>query len=407
MIHIPGLSLDGRVGQDVVYLARQAIGLTLATEKYGAKFFGNGAVPQGLLGVPGDMSDIQWEVLKRSWAEAHGGENTHKTGVLPPGVTYTKMAANPEEGQMLETRQHQRSEIASIFNVPGHMVGVNGDDAGKSSVEQSSIEFKLFCLDPWATAWEQELERKLFPSVGRTAKKFFAGFDFRKLLYPDAASRSTLYGSGKQWGYLTTNDIRELEGMNPVPDVGDRLWMPNNMVDADQTAAHSDAVQTGLKNKTLAATPAGTTPVGNHPVVQDKMKMAKATAKARQDSANVNAANQAKLNGDQNPASKAGKHPAKQQKRDDAVKAFSVLYRDAVGRASHRSKATVEDFRSIFGAMTVGIATMVFDEQVDASDFVANYTTDLFARAADWNKEDLDGAAEQELEALLDLLERA
>src|SRR6266568_1743859 len=146
MIHLVGLSLDGRIGADVISLGRQAIGLALATEKYGAKFFGNGAVPNGLLSVPGDMTDVQWETLKRSWSEAHGGENAHKTGVLPPGVTYTKTGASPSEGQMLETRQHQRLEVAGIFNVPGHMVGVVSNDAGKSTVEQSAIEFKLFCL---------------------------------------------------------------------------------------------------------------------------------------------------------------------------------------------------------------------------------------------------------------------
>lgn len=411
MLHIPGLSLDGRIGQDVVNISRQVFGLALATEKYGAKFFGNGAIPSGMLTIPGDMDDVQMEVLKRSWAEAHGGENTHKTGLLPPGVTYNKTGATPEEGQMLQTRQHQKAEIASVFNVPGHMVGVSGDDAGKSSIEQSSIEFKLFCLDPWGVTWEQELDRKLFSKVGRTAGKFFAGFDFRKLLYPDAESRSALYSSGKQWGYLTTNDIRELEGMNPVEDVGDRLWMPNNMVDADQTAAHSDAVQTGLKNKTLAATPAGTTPVGNHPVVQDKMKVAKMTAKARADASAQALANnsnnaQAKLDKNQNPSSTAKKAPAK-QKRAEAIAALGVLYRDAVGRAAHRSKATVEDYRTIFAPVTNAAATIMFGETVDVIEFINGYTKDLFTRAAKWPADNLDEVASEEFEALLDLLEIA
>ena len=325
---------------------------------------------------------------------------------------------------MLETRQNQKSEVASVFNVPGHMVGVNGDDAGKSSVEQSSIEFKLFCLDPWATTWEQELSRKLFPNVGRTAKKYFAGFDFRKLLYPDAASRSALYGSGKQWGYMTTNDIRELEGMNPIPDTGDRLWMPTNMVDADQTAAHADAVQDGLKDGTLAATPAGTTPVGSHPAVKDKMKMQKQAQQAQADqsaanakiAAKVAAANgnksndpnnpQAKLNKNQNGSSASKKAPAK-QKRDDAVKAFSILYRDAVGRAAHRSKATVEDYRAIFGPVAIGMAQLMFDEPIDTTEFITGYTNEIFTRSAKWNKEDLDAVAAQEQESLLDLLEIA
>jgi HK97 family phage portal protein len=229
MIHVPGLSLDGRVGQSTVWLARQIIGLSLATEKYGAKFFGNGARPAGVLEIPSAMEDKAIENLRRSWAEGHGGENQFKVAVLEQGVKFTKIAATPEEGQMLATRQHQREDVCAIFSVPLHMVAAQEKGGGKSNVEQNSIEFVLYCLQPWLTNFEQEFNRRLFPKVGRSAGKYFAHFDTRRLLYPDSESRAKFYSAGKNWGFLSTNDVRELEDMNPVEDgTGDQYWAPVN-----------------------------------------------------------------------------------------------------------------------------------------------------------------------------------
>lgn len=416
MIHMPGLSLDGRLGQDVVILARQAIGLALASEKFGAKFFGNGAIPTGVFGTPGDMSDVQLEVFKRSWAEAHGGENHHKTGVLPPGVTYTKTGATPEEGQMLQTRQHQKSDIASFFNVPAHMVGVIDNDAGKSGIEQASIEFKLFCVEPHANDWEQELEVKLFPTKGAAQGKFYAGFDLRKLMYPTAESRAVLYNGGKQWGYLNTNIIHELEGLNPVEDgSGDKYWMPINMQDASMAAVHGDAVTDGLKDGTLAATPSGVTPVGDHPVVKAAEKAKKQEQfhdlKKHQISSNATvqiAKHQAKQNnqegGDKGALSsgnsKLGAKKAKQ--RADLTRVFAGMFRDAVGRASFRKKPTVADYVAVFGPVTHTLVEAATEERCDMGDFIKDYTTDLFARRGNGWGENLDAAASQELEHLLE-----
>ncbi|VVB52205.1 Phage portal protein [uncultured archaeon] len=412
MIHMPGLSLDGRLGQDVVILARQAIGLALASEKFGAKFFGNGAIPTGVFATPGDMTDVQLEVFKRSWAESHGGENHHKTGVLPPGVTYTKTGATPEEGQMLQTRQHQKSEIASFFNVPPHMVGVIDNDAGKSSVEQSSIEFKLFCTDPHATDWEQEMEVKLFPAKGIVPSKFYAGFDMRKLMYPTAEARALFYNGGKQWGYLTTDLIHEMEGLNPAEDgTGQKYWMPINMQDAGAAAAHGEAVQGGLEDGTLAATPAGVTPIGDHPVVkaaekQRKQDMAQDLQK-HQISSNASvqiAKHQAKsqqAEGGAEADKSVGKSKLgmkKSKKRSDLTRVFAGMYRDAVGRASFRKKATVQDYVTVFGPVASAVIEQAIEERCDASDFIRDYTADLFTRrGAGWG-EDLDAASTQEFE---------
>lgn len=233
MLHITGLSLDGRLGQSITYLARQAIGLSLASEKYGAKFFGNGARPAGVLEIPQRLDDEAIENLRRSWAEGHGGENAWKTAILEQGVKYTKIAATPNEGQLIETRKYQREEIGSLFGVPQHMIAAGDKSSGKSNVEQSSIEFVLYCLNPWLERIQKEFGRKLFPKMGRSAGKFFPKFDTRRLLYPDAAARGAFYAQGRQWGFLTADEIREFEDMNPLPKgQGSTIWMPVNMQDA-------------------------------------------------------------------------------------------------------------------------------------------------------------------------------
>lgn len=280
MLHVPGLTLDGRLGQSTVWLARQAFGLALATEKYGAKFFGNGARPAGILTLPNKLEEKAIDTLRRSWAEAHGGENQFKVAVLEQGVKYEKIAATPEEGQMLETRKYEREEICAIFGVPAHMVAA-GDKSGKSNVEQSSIEFVLYCLHPWLHRLEQEMERKLFSKLGRSAGVYFAKFDTRKLMYPDAAARSAFYSSGKQWGFLNTNMILELEDMNPIdPKVGEVFWMPINMQDA------ADPQKLGAQSQAKIDTKKATD-VAEH-AAQMQQETAAATAKIQMKSADQN-----------------------------------------------------------------------------------------------------------------------
>lgn len=249
VIHISGLSLDGRLGQSLVWLCRQAIGLSLAAEKYAAKFFGNGARPAGVLEIPQKLDDEAIENLRRSWAEAHGGENAFKTAVLEQGVKYTKIASTPNEGQLLETRKFQREETCAIFGVPAHMVA-SSDKGGKSNVEQSSIEFVLYCLHPWLVRIEKEFARKLFSKIGRSANKFFPKFDTRRLMYPDAESRAKFYAAGRQWGFLNGDDIAELEDMNPLPNgVGKVYWMPINMQDASDPQHLGASDQADLETK--------------------------------------------------------------------------------------------------------------------------------------------------------------
>lgn len=233
MIHIQGLSLDGRIGQDTVNLCRQAIGLALAVEKYGAKFFGNGARPDAIITTPATMDEVALEQMRRSVQEAYGGENAHKTMVLEPGMSYTKVASTPEEAQFLETRRYQRAEICSIFQVPTYML-VGGEYAPRATAEQQSNEFLNYALCPWLVLIEAEVTRKLFNKIQR--RKNFARFDTKPLLRPDAASKSVFYSSGRQWGYLTANDVREMEHLNPIDAPGaDSCWAPEGVKVAYQS----------------------------------------------------------------------------------------------------------------------------------------------------------------------------
>jgi broad specificity phosphatase PhoE len=215
--------------------------------------------------MPNKMEEIAIENLRRSWAEAHGGENQFKVAVLEEGVTFSKIAATPEEGQMLETRSYQREEITSLFGVPLHML-VQSKGSGKSNVEQAAIEFFQFCLNPWIVQWTQELERKLFPKMGRSANRYVPHFETRQLLYPDSASRGAYYANGIQWGWLNGNDIHEFEGLNPIEDgTGDLYRVQVNMQPADMPMTGGPGMEDHLtlQNKLMPPTAPSAPPAGN------------------------------------------------------------------------------------------------------------------------------------------------
>jgi hypothetical protein len=380
VIHVPGLSLDGRLGQSTVWLARQIFGLALATEKYSAKFFGNGAVPRGILELPQAMEDKAIEELRRQWHEAHGGENTHKTAVLTGGVKFTAIGEKPEESQLLDSRKFQREEIAALFNVPGHMVGVTGAGT-KSNVEQSSIEFLNYTLKPWLNAWEQELERKLFPDFGRTAGQFEPLFDTRALLYPDANSRTSLYSGGKQWGYLSTNDIHELEGMNPIEDAsGDEYWMPINMQKMDDPVTLGQEAQHEFDQAHPKPQPTPTPLPGG---ALGGIKQPDPDALKKQAPARVGA---------KPPEKKSAVPRSAHGLLQSYALSYSRLFRDAIGRIAHRDERKDADIRRIFQPILCTVVD-VLDEALNQekgkrseayTQEIAAYLTELHKRSAEW-----------------------
>ena len=224
VLHIPGLGFDGLVGYSPIAMAKNAVGMTLACEDYGSAFFANGARPGGVLKHPGVLKDPS--KLRDSWQAVYGGTaNTGKVVVLEEGVEYQPITIPPEEAQFLETRKFQIDEIARLFRVPPHMIG----DLEKSSfnnIEQQSLEYVKYTLNPWVVRWEQSLQKALINPAERG--KYFIKFNVDGLLRGDYQSRMAGYAVGRQNGWLSSNDIREMENMNPIPDEeGGNLYLIN------------------------------------------------------------------------------------------------------------------------------------------------------------------------------------
>ena len=155
VLHIPGLGFDGLVGYSPIAMAKNSIGMAIACEEYGAKFFANGATPGGILEHPGVVKDP--ERVRESWNSAFGGSaNSNKVAVLEEGMKYTPISISPEQAQFLETRKFQVDEIARIFRIPPHMIG-DLEKSSFSNIEQQSLEFVKYTLDPWVCRWEQSI----------------------------------------------------------------------------------------------------------------------------------------------------------------------------------------------------------------------------------------------------------
>ena len=198
VLHIPGLGFDGLIGYSPIAMAKNAVGMTLACEEYGASFFANGANPGGVL----------------------------------------------------ETRKFQINEIARLYRIPPHMVG-DLDKSSFSNIEQQSLEFVKYTLDPWVIRWEQSLQRSLL--LPGEKGKYFIKLNVDGLLRGDYQSRMNGYAVGRQNGWFSANDIREMENMNPIPDKeGGSLYLINGAMTklADAGAfAEKDTGQTQEEKK--------------------------------------------------------------------------------------------------------------------------------------------------------------
>lgn len=238
VLHIPGLGFDGLVGYSPIAMAKNAIGLAIATEEYGAKFFANGAAPSGVLEHPGTIKDPQR--VRDAWmSQFSGSRNAGKVAVLEEGMKYTPISISPEQAQFLETRKFQINEIARIFRVPPHMVG-DLEKSSFSNIEQQSLEFVKYTLDPWVIRWEQSLQRTLLSLEEK--KRYYFKFNLEGLLRGDYASRMTGYATARQNGWMSANDIRELENLDRIPaELGGDLYLINgNMLPLGNAGAFAN-----------------------------------------------------------------------------------------------------------------------------------------------------------------------
>ena len=238
VLHIPGLGFDGLVGYSPIAMAKNAIGLAIATEEFGSKFFANGAAPSGVLEHPGTIKDPTR--VREAWQSQFGGSgNSGQVAVLEEGMKYTPISISPEQAQFLETRKFQINEIARIFRVPPHMVG-DLEKSSFSNIEQQSLEFVKYTLDPWVVRWEQSLSRSLLSEDEK--KRYFFKFNLEGLLRGDYQSRMNGYAIARQNGWMSANDIRELENMDRIPaeEGGDLYLINGNMLPLGNAGAFAN-----------------------------------------------------------------------------------------------------------------------------------------------------------------------
>ena len=246
VLHIPGLGFDGLVGYSPIAMAKNAIGMAIATEEYGAKLFANGANPGGVLEHPGVVKDPAR--VRESWnAVYQGSSNAHRVAVLEEGMKFQSIGIPPEQAQFLETRKFQTEEICRIFRVPPHLVA-SLDRATFSNIEHQSISFVVHTIRPWLVRLEQSINKALFTDAEK--KTYFISFVVEGLLRGDYMSRMQGYAVGIQNGFLSPNDVRSLENMNTIEN-GNVYAVNGNMVKLEDIGAFIKTNNTAKEDGTL------------------------------------------------------------------------------------------------------------------------------------------------------------
>jgi HK97 family phage portal protein len=232
ILHIPLFSFDGIRGFDPITLLRQSLGVAKAAERQGALWFGNSSMPLGGMLVNEDeMTPKQETEFRESWEKMQSGMHKGRIGVLTGKWKLQSIGLNAEQVQFLQTRIFQRSEIAAMYRLSPSQVGDTTRQANSNKV-QENLSFVVDCLRPYLTRIEAEIIRKLLPSTGRKANKYKVSFDITERLRGDFLTTQQAYALGRQWGYLSGNDIRRAEGLNIGGPELDVYWYPTNMGNA-------------------------------------------------------------------------------------------------------------------------------------------------------------------------------
>lgn len=230
MLHFPLFALDGIKGVSPIAAARESFALTMAAEKFGARFFGNGAHVTSVLIKKDTKPDpkVQRE-LRESWQQAYGGVNSGKQGFLFGDWDVKQLSISPEDSQFLATRTFQRADIAAMYHLQPHQVG-DTTRLSNGNHTQLQLTYVTDTLRPICARIEGELKRKLLPKD----PELFVSFDFTERLRGDMQTQMQSFAVGRQWGFLCVNDVRRSLGMNPIGPEGDTFLYPTNMGDAAQ-----------------------------------------------------------------------------------------------------------------------------------------------------------------------------
>jgi HK97 family phage portal protein len=349
-LSFPLFSLDGLRGLSPISQARNAVALSIATEKGGARYFGNNSVPPAILTPVGDVSAEDAANMREYWEAANAAGNQGRIGVLPSDWKLTQLSMSPEDSQFLETRQFNRTDIAALFCMSPSRVG-DVTKQSKASAEQENLSFVTDTLRPYLVRIETEIQRKLLPKNG----SMFIEFDVSERLRGDFGTTMQGFAVGKQWGFYSTNVVLEKLGENPIGDAGDIYWAPVNMTNAAN----------------LLAPAADPSP---EPLID--------------------------------PPTGA----ADPQQRDlfgPYLPMMTRMFQDAVGRAVQRSKKDAETLSPIFSPIMDSLISVVTvearkqfslpDDWQPSEKIAKDYFRSAASRSATWTEENRDQAASQEL----------
>ena len=226
IFHLMWMSPDGLLGYSPISFARQAIGLAVASEAFGANYWRNASRPSGVLATDKELSAEAIQRMRESWeSRMRGVQSAGAIAVLENGLKYQQISLSPEDSQWLEGRAFQREEICSMFRVPPSVIGV-GSKQSYASAEQSNREWVTNCLSSWAARLESEAQRKLF----RRDEEFSTEISFDAMLRADLMTRYRSYSVARQFGFMSVNEIRAEIGRNSIGDQGDVFLQPANMV---------------------------------------------------------------------------------------------------------------------------------------------------------------------------------
>jgi HK97 family phage portal protein len=223
ILHIAGLGFNGLSGYSIISLAREGIATGLAYEEYSGRFFSNNATPAGFLEIPGVVDKQTKDTIRADWYGTHGGvTKSQLIGIIGQGMKFNPISVQARDAQFLESRKFTVTEVCRWFNIPPHMI-FDLERSTNNNIEQQSLESVIYTFRPWCVRIEQAIKCKMIPEDDVTVEHRLEG-----LLRGDTAARTAYYTAGRQWGWLSINDIRELENMELIDD-GDEYLTPLNM----------------------------------------------------------------------------------------------------------------------------------------------------------------------------------
>jgi len=242
VFHMSWFAFNGFAGEDPISQARDSFGLSLGLQQYASDYLANEAAPSGVLQMKGRLrNDDARQRLKDDWRRKQGRWGKKQgVAVLEEGLEWKSTANTPRDSQLIEERKYQVSEVARWYNIPPHLIA-DLEHATFTNVEEQSREFITFTMMPWLVRWEQSLDSQLLSEAEQD--EFFFKFSVQALLRGDAQSRAEYYAKARNWGWMSADDIRELEDMNPLPEgIGETYWQPVNMA---ESAAPGEGQQPG------------------------------------------------------------------------------------------------------------------------------------------------------------------